>query len=282
LKLELDQSLPTIEADLSQMRQVLVNIVLNASESIGDQDGNITIASGVRHMTHGDLQSKYISEERGEGNYVFLEVADSGCGMDEETLERVYDPFFTTKFTGRGLGLAAVLGIVRGHGGMITIASAPEQGTVLRTYFPVVRKPAPAKKASRPKPLQWHGEGTILLVDDEDAVKTVTATMLTRTGFSVIKADDGRQALELFREHSASIVCTVLDLTMPRMDGRETLTRLREINPRLPVLLCSGYDEQQAGINLTETTGVAFIQKPFRTPVFLAKLKELLDKAAKQ
>ncbi|GAG07392.1 unnamed protein product, partial [marine sediment metagenome] len=195
LKYDFAQSLPAIKADPTQIRQVVMNLITNASEAIGDDQGVISISTGVLECDRKYLSETYLDEQLPEGAYAYFEVADTGCGMDAKTLGKIFDPFFTTKFTGRGLGLAAVLGIMRGHNGALKVHSEPGKGTTFRVLFPCLdRPPEPSEKeAARTDP--WRGSGTILLVDDEQPVRAVAKRMLERAGFTVLTAANGREAL---------------------------------------------------------------------------------------
>jgi PAS domain S-box-containing protein len=269
---------PAIDGDPSQVRQVVMNLVINASEAIGDKEGIITISTGTVVCDQNYLRENHFVEPPPPGDYVFLEVLDTGCGMDAETQAKIFDPFFTTKFTGRGLGLAAVLGIMRQHKGAIKVASESDKGTTFMVMFPVSTK---ATSQSQPDvaPQSWHGSGTIMVVDDEAAVRNVTRIILERSGFSVLTAADGREAIKLFQKHGGKIVCVLLDLTMPHMDGEETYRELRRIRSNVPVILASGYSEQEIAKHFTGQDPPGFIEKPFAPAALMAKLRDTLSKA---
>jgi PAS domain S-box-containing protein len=279
LKFNFDRDLPAIQADATQMRQVVMNLLTNSSEAIGDESGVIAISTGHRYCIPEDLTSAYLHEELPEGEYVFFEVADTGCGMGKETLIRLFDPFFTTKFQGRGLGMAAVLGIVRGHRGAIQVKSEPGQGTAFTIWFPAIAVESGAAEVSPKSPPQWRGQGTVLIVDDEEILRRVGKRMLEKFGFEVETAEDGEQALELFQRSPDRFVCVILDMTMPRMDGEETHRRLKRIRNDIPVILSSGYNEQEV-VNRFVGQGLAgFIQKPYQAAELMEKLKEVLSKS---
>ncbi len=279
LKFSLTAGLPSINADSTQMRQILMNLIINASEAIGESSGVITVSTGVMNADRAYLTEAYLSPNIPEGDYVFLEVSDNGCGMDAETRDRIFDPFFTTKFTGRGLGLAAVLGIVRGHQGALKVYSEPGRGTTFKLLLPRAEGPAerlPQRLETSPA---WRGAGTMLVVDDEDTVRSVSSRMLSGMGFHVLMASNGAEALEIFLPHRDEIVGVLLDLTMPQLDGTATFTELRRIKPDIRVLLMSGFNEQDA-VNRFAGKGLAgFIQKPFKADTLQAKLRAMFETA---
>jgi two-component system cell cycle sensor histidine kinase/response regulator CckA len=248
LRLELAPELPRVEADPAQLRQMLMSLVTNASESLGDRPGEIRIVTGVRRCERVFLARTYVDDQLPAGEYVFVEVRDTGCGMDEATRERIFDPFFTTKFPGRGLGLAAVLGITRGHAGAIRVDTAPGQGTVV----------------------------TALLPSQQDSqVVTNSKPVLQRMGYEVTVAADGAEAVDLFRERDGRFACVLLDLTMPRMDGVETMEAMQRVRPDVCVLLSSGYGEAEVKERFVGHGFAGFIQKPYR----YAQLEQILARA---
>ncbi len=263
LTFTLADDLPNIVGDATQLRQVLMNLVLNASEAVGDASGTIAIRTGV--MSHEDIKLTELSSGHLEpGDYAFLEVEDSGIGMPEETRARIFDPFFSTKFTGRGLGLSAVLGIVRGHQGALQVRSTPGQGSCFTMLIPVA--PNAALENVLPAPMEGppRYEGTVLLAEDEPAVRTVTKHMLEHLGFSVLTVSDGQAAIAAYREHIAALSLVLMDLTMPRLDGREALSVMRSYGARLPhVILMSGHSEQDVMAHFSDVAAVSFLQKPF-------------------
>jgi len=252
---DLAPDLPPITADATQVRQVVMNLITNASDALGDESGTISLRTG---LTHDDDEGKTPVP------FVFLEVVDTGCGMDSSTLQRIFDPFFSTKFGGRGLGLAAVMGIVERHQGHVRIRTVPKQGTTFRILFPATTGTADAAPV-RSGGGEWRGRGTVLVVEDEEGVREVVGRMVERLGFEVIAAGDGVAALAALDRHHGSVAAVLLDLSMPRMGGQEALVHLRERRPELPVILMSGYTEKEVAAKLLDgTTGaVAFLQKPF-------------------
>ena len=265
LNLNFEQGLPPIQADANQIRQIVMNLIINASEAIGERGGVITVSMGARESDLEYLRKTCLKNDLPAGLYVYLEVSDTGCGMDEETQQRIFVPFFTTKFTGRGLGLAAALGMVRTHNGALRLQSAPGKGTTFTVLFPAalpVREEVRAETTGT-SAAAWTGSGTVLLVDDEATVRDVVRTMIEHLGFSVLTAADGRQALDLYRERGGEITLVVLDMTMPRMDGVETFRELRRIDPEACVILSSGYAEEDVVSQLAGKGLSGFIHKPY-------------------
>ncbi len=280
LRFELHPDLPAVAADATQLRQILLNLVVNASDSLGGGSGSITVATGSMQCDRGYLRSAYLHEDLPEGRYVFVEVADTGCGMDEETRLRIFDPFFTTKFAGRGLGLAATLGIVRGHNGTIKVYSEPRAGTTFKVLLPAATQPADRGRQAAPA-APWQGGGVVLLVDDERTVRTIGAKMLERLGFEVLLAEDGLAGVESFRQHADRIDVVILDMTMPGLSGEEAFGELRRIRADVRVLLTSGYNEQEATNRFIGKGLAGFLQKPFQLTTLHEKLRGILESGSR-
>jgi PAS domain S-box-containing protein len=274
LRLDLSDSLAPVDADVTQMRQVTMNLVINAAEALGERDGVVGIATGVLHADAEYLRNTFLAPELAEGDYVFVEVSDNGCGMGPATQAKIFDPFFSTKFTGRGLGLSAVLGIVRGHKGAIKVYSELGRGTTIKLLFPVSEEAARAKVAAAHTPTQRRG--TVLVVDDEEVVRGVASRILSSYGFDVITANDGRECLARFHEEKPRIVAILMDLTMPLMDGVDAFRELRKVDPDVPVLLMSGYNEQDAVMRFAGKGLAGFVQKPFTVEVLRERLLSVL------
>jgi PAS domain S-box-containing protein len=270
IELNLAEKLPSVEADPGQMQQLVMNLVINAAESMGGLPGRVTISSGVA------TEEDDVTGEIPPGHYVVLEVQDTGCGMTEETKSKIFDPFFTTKFTGRGLGLAAVSGIVRGHNGELRVKTAPGEGTSFKIFLPA-REVKPGAAEQRPSTARWQDRGTVLLVDDEEFVRRVGRASLTRHGYDVLLAENGKEAVDLFTLHASDVSLVILDLTMPVMGGEEALGRLRQIRPDIPVVVCSGYNELEVAERFTSQSMAGFIQKPYTASALAQTVKSILE-----
>jgi two-component system cell cycle sensor histidine kinase/response regulator CckA len=275
LRLQLAEELPGIDADPGQLQQIVMNLVINGAEAIGPQGGSVLVQTALQ-----EVDQSYIGtmSSAGEllrpGAYVALDVHDTGSGMDEETMSRIFDPFFSTKFAGRGLGLSAVLGIVRAHKGALKVYSKPGQGTTFKVLFPasagvVAAAAAPAKR-------DLSGAGTVLIVDDEEIVRTTARHTLMRYGYKSISAPDGAAALDAYKSSPGKVVLVLLDLTMPVMSGEETLRHLQTIDPKVKVLLTSGYNEVEAVQRFAGKGLAGFIQKPYTAAALAEKVKEVL------
>ncbi|MDD5761548.1 MAG: response regulator, partial [bacterium] len=273
LNLNLERGLPPIEADPSQIRQVAMNLIINASEAIGDRSGVITVSVGATRCDEEYLRRTEMRDDLAPGLYVHLEVTDTGIGMDAETRARIFEPFFSTKFTGRGLGLAAVLGIVRTHKGALKVYSEPGKGTTFKILFPALEDAGKGGGTDDSSPVaDWLGTGTILLVDDEESLIALGARMLEHLGFAVLTAADGLQAVELYRERGKEIDLVLMDLTMPHMDGAEAFGELRRLNPDVRVVLASGYSQEDVASRFAGKGLAGMLQKPYT----LARMRESL------
>lgn len=275
LKLDLTPAV-FVDGDPVQLRQIVMNVLANASDALGDNVGTIRIETGVRRVTETEVNDALPRQPVDEDDYAFLEISDSGCGMDADTLGRIFEPFFSTKFTGRGLGLSAALGIVRRHHGFIKVRSAPAEGTTFVLLLPVVARPAKHKAPRRmPHPLPMT-LGTILVVDDEEPVRAVARSVFELEGFHVIEADDGHEGLRRFRAHTSEVGAILLDMTMPGMDGAETLFAIRQVSRDIPVILSSGYSEKDTMARCEGLSGTSFIQKPYTAQGLIAAVREAL------
>jgi CheY-like chemotaxis protein len=274
---DLDRSLPAVNADSTQLRQIVMNLITNAAEAIGDADGAIAVRVYRREVDEVELAAAHAEPSLAAGRLVCLEVEDTGSGMDPETVRRIFDPFFTTKFAGRGLGLASMLGIVQRHRGAISVTSAPGQGTTFRILLPPcdhVLPTPPVPTGSEPA----AAGGTVLIVDDEDGVRSVVRAMLERSGYRPLTAANGQEAFDVFRSRPGEVDLVLLDMTMPVMDGAETLAAIRSVRSDVPVLLSSGHSETDAPVDPADGT-LAFIQKPYRHSELLDRIASLLGHA---
>jgi PAS domain S-box-containing protein len=275
LLLKLADGLPPINADPTQLRQIFMNLIINASDAIGQAPGVITITTSVLSCDTEYLEAIESAHPLPPGPYVSVEVSDTGCGMDAAVRERIFDPFFSTKTTGRGLGLAAVRGIMNKHGGGIRVYSEPGRGTTFRLLFPVPEVLAPVGQQA-PATDSWKGTGLVLLIDDEPALRSLGSRMLRRLGFDTLLACNGVEGLALFKEHGSRIAYVLLDWTMPEMGGEQTLHELRRLDRDVRVVLASGHAPDDilraAGVG----RAVAFVRKPYN----LAELAQAFEQAS--
>ena len=279
LRVEAEPDLPPVLADSAQLQQVVLNLIVNAAEAIGDQPGVVRATVGVRECDEHMLARSRTGDTLAPGRYVALEVSDNGCGMTADQQQRLFEPFFTSKQTGRGLGLSAVLGIVRGHRGAILVESQPGQGTTITVLLPIqpdldLTVPSPAPKharQARPK------DAAVLVVDDEELVLSIARRLIESLGYNTLGARDGLEALELLRADGARVGCVVLDLTMPKLDGLATYDRIREMGLQMPVILSSGYSEEEVAGRCAGRELGGFVHKPYRREDMAAVLGRVLS-----
>jgi len=278
LDIELLPSPPAIYGDAGQIRQVILNLLVNAAEAIEKDGGHIRVRTGVLNCTREVLRSTWIDRDLPEGEYVFLEVEDDGKGMDKETLSRIFDPFFSTKFAGRGLGLASTLGIIRGMDATIHVESSVGRGSIFRVCFLATKDKAPPKgEKETAASEEWQGEGVILLVEDEETVRNVTRRLLEVLGFEVEVAVNGNEGWKTFQENAGRYRLVMADMTMPGMSGEELLERIRQRNDDLPVLITSGFDELETQPHYLGGEKTSFLSKPFGITELRQQLSELLS-----
>lgn len=272
LNLDLSLDTPNVHADPSHVQQVIMNLITNASEAFLDRPGTVTLSTGVTYCDRKLLSRSVLPEKPVPQDMAFIKVADDGCGMDASIVERIFDPFFTTKFTGRGLGMAVVLGIVRGHNGAITVESQHDLGTTITVYFPVSDHHLHEKTGEKnltdmnlPEGLQIDGNSaTILVADDEVSVKNLMVRYLSKIGFNTITASNGKEAFDIFAENPDLFSLVILDLTMPVMDGVSTFEEMTKIKPDVKVIICSGYDEHEIIERFKRNLPPrAFLKKPY-------------------
>ncbi|TYT75704.1 hybrid sensor histidine kinase/response regulator [Desulfobotulus mexicanus] len=273
-----------IMADPGQLQQVIINLITNASEAMEERPGTLSIHTGVCFCESNFFHNSRILKKPAPGNFVFLVVKDTGCGMDKDSLDRLFEPFFTTKFTGRGLGLSAVLGIIQGHGGAIMVESRPDKGTSFQVFFPALPESDSWKQKkdhgdSEAKDEGQESEdkdkGMVLVADDEEMLRKLYADALETMGYKSLSACEGKEALEIFQKHSREIICVILDLTMPRMDGKACFEAIRRIKPDISIILCSGYNEEAAMDIFPEDSPSRFLKKPFSMAALQFAMEEL-------
>ena len=266
ITMRLAENLPAVRADSAQLQQIVMNLITNAAEAIPeDHAGEVILSTEVVRCSRHDLDSSRLPDKPPEGDYVCLQVVDNGSGMDAEAMNRLFEPFYTTKTTGRGLGMSATLGIVRGHVGAITVESAPGVGTTIRVLLPAAEKSMENVGTDGVgEGGEWRGHGTVLLVDDEEAVRSLAARMLERMGFKVLTAADGVEGVDLFRAHADEVRCILLDFSMPRMDGVQASQALHRIKAGVPIVVCSGFNRQEVEHRFQGRLIGAFLHKPFR------------------
>ncbi|MBN1101870.1 MAG: response regulator, partial [Deltaproteobacteria bacterium] len=267
---DLPPDVQAVEADLVQMQMVLSAILSNASEAI-EGEGHVRISTRNEYL---DEETAGACPDIGPGRYVSLTIEDNGKGMDEETRGRVFEPFFTTKFQGRGLGMPAVYGIVRNHGGCVLVESMIGKGTTVRVYLPAV-EPAKVKPGIR-RAEPSRGAGTILLVEDEEMIMEVSRALLEKLGYRVLAAENGKEAVRIATSLEESIDLAVLDVILPDMAGKEVYRCLLEARPGLKVIVCSGYSQEGPAQEILDAGAQGFLQKPFSLDVLMEKLREVM------
>ncbi len=277
IKLDLAAGLPPIEADATQMQQIVMNLVINAAEAIPEgSGGRVLVNTRAQEVDENYIAQSLNPGEITPGQYVALEVHDTGVGMDQETIRRIFEPFFTTKFTGRGLGLAAVIGIVRGHKGALRVYSTPGQGSTFRILFPAATGRI-AEEADGHAPMdQTAAGGSVLVIDDQDIVRRTAKTALERSGYEVIVAESGEEGVQLFQALERKISAVLLDLTMPGIGGEETLYRILAIQPQAKVILSSGYNQTEVIQKFAGKGLAGFLQKPFTSFALVEKIASVL------
>jgi CheY-like chemotaxis protein len=277
LDLDLAHGLPAVEGDSGQIQQVIMNLVINGAEAIGNTRGTVRVSTRLESVDAASIASLEARDGISPGTFTTLEVHDTGSGMDESTLARIFDPFFTTKFQGRGLGLAAVQGIIRAHRGALSVNSRLGSGTTFKVLLPAAASAAPLRSEQPVPNASLAGSGTVLVIDDEPLVRDTAAAALKRYGYTVLTAADGGEGVEVFRAQSGGISAVLLDLVMPVMSGDQALTRILEIDPGARVVLSSGYNESEALRRFAGRGLAAFIQKPYSAAALAAKMRSALQ-----
>ena len=260
---DLSADIPSIRGDASQLRQIVMNLIINASEAIGEEHGDIRVSLAEATIVEGKSDKDHIGKSIPAGRYVCLEVTDNGCGMDDDTRQRVFEPFYTTKFTGRGLGMSAVLGIVTAHNGALQLTSQQGTGTSFKVYLPVQNGESAGDSLPHVSLAPWQGSGTILLVEDEPQLSMVAKALMQALGFSVMEAVNGKEALTLYQKNAEDITLVVTDIGMPVMDGYELFGKLKERAPELPIIISSGFCDTLASSRITTGDAAGFLNKPY-------------------
>ena len=273
LRLDLDDGLPLLMADLNQVHQIIMNLVINAAEAIGPDQGVVTLATGKMGCEPGAFTYCALAGRPDGQEYAFIEVRDTGPGVSLEMMTRIFDPFFSTKLQGRGLGLASVLGAVRSHQGALCLKSEPGVETAFRICLPLDRVEAGTGVLSQPHDRAGTGKGLVLLVDDDSCLRVLGQRMIRRLGWEVVVAENGASALEIFAEQRESIGCVILDLVMPGMNGMEVLEKLSALDPDVQVIISSGYHEEEVARRFADRGLAGFLQKPY----VMADLARVLD-----
>ncbi len=277
LRFDLAEALPAVEADAAQIQQVIMNLVTNAADAIGDREGTIRLITGTHQLDRAYLDQVFQGQDLLPGSYVTLEVSDTGCGMTGEVQERIFEPFFTTKVAGRGLGLSATIGILKGHRAGMRIYSEPGRGTTFKLLFPSTEVKRQEEAIQTALPALAH-QATILLVDDEEMIREAATAVLESLGLTVIPACDGREAVAAVQRPDLKLDLVLMDLTMPHMDGKEAFQIIRRIQPTLPVILSSGYNEQESVQSFSGRGLDAFLQKPYTLRALERTVLEVLAK----
>lgn len=276
LDMQMDPEMPDIMGDRREIEQLVLHLLGNAGESIGDEDGTIKLSTAVRHVSAQSVRPNFPQEKVVPGFYACLKIEDTGHGMSADTLNRIFDPFFSTRFVGRGLGLPAVLGIVQGHNGLITAESQVGTGTTFTVFFPIPKDKTVIKPPRKSAAPDGKVEGRILITEDDPDVRDMVIRLLENAGFFTCVATDGRESIAMFKDQAADIDLVLLDMTLPEMNGAEVLVELRKIRPRVKVLLCSGYNEADVTRKFGAEKPDGFIHKPYQPEALISKLLSLL------
>ncbi len=278
LRLELRDDLPTVDADAGQLQQVIMNLVINGAEAVpADTNGTVLVTTKLQAIDDQYANSILAGAYVPPGLYVMLEVHDTGCGMDAQTEARIFDPFFTTKIMGRGLGLAAVQGIVKSHRGALKVYSTLGKGTTFRVLLPVGSK---ALAAQTPNMAVFHTEAAdqvIMVVDDEELIRRTAKTMLERHGYTVVLAENGRDGVNLWRLLREKVALVVLDMNMPVMNGEEAFAEFRKLSPTLKVVLSSGYNQADTLTRFSGKGLAGFVQKPYNSAALIQVIGKALS-----
>lgn len=283
IKSDLDSDIPAITGDDSQIRQVVMNLIINAAEAIGDTEGEIDVKLTTSEIKEQQTEKDHLGFIIPAGRYICFEVTDNGCGMDEEIIRKIFEPFYTTKFTGRGLGMSAVLGIIKAHNGALQLKSQPGEGTTFKVYLPFQLSKSETEKAQLKAVFApWQGSGTILLAEDEVQVKSIAIAQLQALGFKVLDAANGKEALELYQQNTSEISLVITDMGMPVMNGYELFYKLKQINPQLPIIISSGFGEADIGSKIPREEMAGLINKPYNFNQLQDMLKGVVEDMQKR
>ena len=278
VKTHFSQKIPSIRGDAGQLKQVVMNLILNAAEAIGEAQGVVLVSLAKAVIKPEQPVVDYFGKTIPPGGYLLLEVTDSGCGMDDESMRRIFEPFYTTKFTGRGLGMSAVLGIIKAHKGSLQLVSQPGRGTTFKVYIPAqISAVTEEQTVQPPVDTTWHGSGTILLAEDEAQLALTVRAMLEELGFNVIVASNGREALELYQKNAADITLVVADIGMPIMNGYEMFRELKKLDPKLPIIISSGFGDDEVTTALSRDAIAGLVSKPYKFDLLRRVLKSVID-----
>ena len=277
LSLQLHPALPPIEGDSSQIQQLVMNLILNAVEATGERPGMVRVRTGIHEVRAGEPVGHFRPEPPAPGLHVRMEVTDDGCGMTEGVKNQIFDPFFTTKFTGRGLGLAAALGIVRGHRGAVGVESAEGLGSTFTVLLPVMdggRTAPGAVSGQLTEAVPQQAAGVVLIIDDEDVVRRTARASLEHFGYTVFEASDGRDGADLFSRLHDRLSVVLLDLTMPGMDGHDVWSYIRRVRPDMQIVVSSGFEESDAMQRFAGDRGLLFIKKPYTASMLIRTIRQ--------
>jgi CheY-like chemotaxis protein len=278
IKTDFSADIPFINADASQLKQIVMNLIINASEAVGEAQGEIRVSLARTRVVAGESCKDFHGKAIVPAEYVCLEVTDTGCGMDEATKWRIFEPFYTTKFTGRGLGMSVVLGIISSHDGALQLFSQLGQGSTFKVYLPVPAGNAAGDAKDKHHPsIQWQGSGTILLAEDNDQFRFIAVTLLEMFGFTVLEALNGKEALELYRNHAADITMVLTDMSMPVMDGYALIPALKQLNPKLPIIVSSGFGDEAVISRIDRDQIAGMISKPYTPDKLRDVLKSVVE-----
>jgi len=284
LHFDLDDAQTCIQGDEGQIQQVVMNLLINASEALDGSTGHVYLSTGYQNLQQHDIQQLLHAENMTEGQYVYIDVRDTGCGMDSDTLKKMFDPFFTTKFTGRGLGMSAILGIVRGHHGGLDVQTNVGEGTQFRIYFPACQASKPSSEATHAAVASTQlYDKHVLVVDDEEPIRELTQVILTEAGIHTLFASDGDEGLKTLREHHDEIDLVLLDMTMPNMNGQQFYQQMQSFAAEIPVIVASGYAASEIRqrfseeLQTTEASHLAFIEKPYTPKGLIGLIQTQLE-----